>query len=260
MEWTEVYTVDQTAVPATGYAVSDEHAQTLAAAVQDLLADTRGVEEVRKSLESITRTNFDKTRLDEILSSEPQSEAWRVGEALAEHYLVSQCFCFFPWPSGRDLKNPGTSSGGVDLIGFEITESGETALALAEVKSSKQDKSPPDLMQGRHGMKGQLEGLRSGDDRKLWAIKYLSMHAQGKEWFQTFKQSMVRYLADPSDVRLYGTLVRTVSPNVADLRARARSLAVGRPANTKITLAAIYVTPEGMNTLAGAQVTWETSP
>lgn len=146
------------------------------------------------------------------------------------------------------------------MIGFEIRESGETALALAEVKTSKQEKSPPDLMQGRHGMKGQLEGLRSGDNRKLWAIKYLSMHAQGKEWFQTYQKSMVKYFADPTDIRLYGTLVRTVRPNVADLRARARSLAKDCPSKTKITLAAIYVTPQGMDILAGAQVTWETSP
>ncbi|MGW4492622.1 hypothetical protein [Streptomyces sp. NPDC004376] len=260
MDWTEVYTVEGTALPATGYLVSDDDALDTAPAIQALLSDTKGVEEVRKSLESITRTDFDKTRLEEILSSENKSEAWRVGEALAEHHLVSKCFCFFPWPSGRDLKNPGTSSGGVDLIGFEIKQSGEIALALAEVKTSAQEKSPPDLMQGRHGMKGQLEGLRSGDNRKLWAIRYLGLHAQGKDWFPHFQKSMIRYFADPADVRLYGTLVRTVQPNVADLRARARSLANNCPSSTKISLTAIYVTTNGMEILAGTQVIWETSP
>ncbi|MDW4907471.1 hypothetical protein RB628_19490 [Streptomyces sp. ADMS] len=260
MDWTEAYTVEQTVLPATGYVVSDDQTLGMAPTIQELLTDSKGVEEVRRSLESITRTDFDKTRLEAILHSESEPESWRVGEALAEYHLASECFCFFPWPSGRDLKNPGTSSGGVDLIGFEIKQSGETALALAEVKTSEQEKSPPDLMQGRHGMKGQLEGLRSGDNRKLWAIKYLGMHAQGKDWFQHFQKSMVRYFADPTDVRLYGTLVRTVSPNVADLRARARSLAKDCPSKTKITLTAIYVTPQGMEILAGAQVAWETSP
>ncbi|MEU6492986.1 hypothetical protein ABZ890_21650 [Streptomyces sp. NPDC046984] len=260
MQWAEVYTVEVATLPAAGYAVSDNDAASAAPAIQELLTDSKGIEEVRKSLESITRTEFDRARLEEVLSPESDPEEWRVGEALAEYHLMSEHSCLFPWPSGRDLKNPGTSSGGVDLIGFEITESGETALALAEVKTSQQEKSPPDLMSGRHGMQGQLEGLRDGDSRKLWAIKYLGMHAQGKEWFHHFQNSMIRYFADPTDVRLYGTLIRTVNPNIADLRARARSLALDLPGKTKIVLTAIYVTPQGMEILAGAQVAWETSP
>lgn len=258
MAWNQVYSIGSADLTAVGHDLSDVEAEIIAPDVQALLADTTGVDEVRKSLESVTRTDFSRQRLEEVLFTEGTVEEWRVGEALAEHHLTSEHNCLFPWPSGRDLKNPGTSSGGVDLIGFEITV-GEAAFALGEVKTSQQQKNPPDLMSGRHGMKGQLEGLRDVDDRQRWAIKYIALHAVEKDWFPLFQQSMIRYLADPTDIRLYGTLIHITQPDARDLKARATSLAVGRPAKMKISLAAIYATSQGMEILANGQIVWETA-
>ncbi len=257
MGWVEKYSAGTAAVPAIGYQLGDAEAQALAPHIQALLQDTKGADDVRQSLEAITRTAFRRDRLDAILAATGAVDEWRVGEALAEHHLAAEHNCNFPWPSGRDLKNPGTSSGGVDLIGFDISDE-PAAFALGEVKTSRQAAWPPAALTGRHGLEKQLEGLRDGDDRKVWAVRYMSLHATGRDWHVLFQQAMIRYLDDPQDVRLYGTLVHVTDPNELDLRARAKNLSDGCPAVTQIQLSAIYVSDRGLQIMAGEQVHWET--
>jgi hypothetical protein len=255
--WTEAYSAGTESVPAVGYDLQDEDAQALTVPVRELLQDIKGAEEVRRSLEEVTRTAFRTERLEAILSATGTASEWRVGESLAEHHLVSQRSCVFPWPSGRDLKNPGTSGGGVDLIGFD-TSGEKAALALGEVKTSRQQLWPPSALTGRHGLEKQLEGLRNDDDRKTWAVRYIAMHAAGKDWHGIFAEAMVRFLDDPKDVRLFGTLVHVTGPNELDLKTRAKNLSDGCPPATKIQLTAMYVSDQGLQIMAGEQVQWET--
>ncbi|MGN5390151.1 hypothetical protein [Streptomyces sp. JL7001] len=243
---------------AVGYTLSDDDAQALVEPLSDLLHDTKGADDVRRSLEEATRTEFRMERLNEVLGATGTVDEWRAGEALAEHHLSSDHHCFFPWPSGRDLRNPGTSGGGVDLIGFDTSEP-EAALALAEVKTSRQRMWPPALMSSRHGLEEQLLGLRNNDNRKTWAVRYIAMHAVDKDWHGVFQQAMVRYLDNPHDVRLFGTLVHVTEPNELDLKTRAKNLSKGCPGLTKIRLAAMYISDQGLQMLAGGQVRWETT-
>lgn len=257
MGWLESYSTGTDCVPAVGHWLSDESVALHAPHVQALLQDTIGTAEVRRSLQEVTRTDFRNERLTQILSATGVVDEWRAGEALAEYHLTDEHACIFPWPSGRDLKNPGTSSGGVDLIGFDLSEA-EAALALGEVKTSRQQVWPPSVMTSRHGLEKQIEGLRDGDKRKDWAVKYIAIHAVGKDWHGIYQQAMVRYLDDPEDVRLYGTLVHLSDPNESDLRLRAANLTKGCPDKTQIKLTAIYVSGSGLQALAGGQIQWET--
>ncbi|MEU3549319.1 hypothetical protein [Streptomyces longwoodensis] len=257
MAWMEAYSVGTASVPAVGYHLPDEDARAIAGSIQELLQDVKGADEVRQSLEEVTRTAFRTERLDAVLTATGSINEWRAGEALAEFHLTSQHSCLFPWPSGRDLKNPGTSSGGVDLIGFDTSE--DTAvLALGEVKTSRQRLWPPAALTGRHGLEKQLEGLRDNDDRKTWAVRYIAMHAVGKSWHGLFAEAMVRYLDDPRDVRLFGTLVHVTDSNELDLKTRAKNLTEGCPSLTKIRLTAVYVSDQGLQIMAGEKVHWET--
>ncbi|MFF7224109.1 hypothetical protein ACIP4T_27085 [Streptomyces massasporeus] len=257
MAWTETYSVGTEHVPAVGYGLQDEDARALAEPIQELLQDVKGAEDVRRSLEEVTRTAFRIDRLETVLSATGTVSEWRVGESLAEHHLASQHACVFPWPSGRDLKNPGTSGGGVDLIGFD-TSGEKAALALGEVKTSRQQLWPPSALTGRHGLEKQLEGLRNNDDRKTWAVRYIAMHAVGKDWHGIYTEAMVRFLDDPEDVQLFGTLVHVADSNELDLKTRAKNLSDGCPPVTKIRLTAIYVSDQGLQIMAGEQVQWET--
>jgi hypothetical protein len=114
-------------------------------------------------------------------------------------------------------------------------------------------------MTGRHGLEAQLEGLRNHDNRKIWAIKYIGLHAPDKSWVHLYRQAMARYLEDIHDVRLYGTLVHLTEPDGRDLRARAANLTAGRPASIRINLFAIYVTAEDLSKIAGGTIEWETT-
>jgi hypothetical protein len=259
VDWVEVYKVGTHAVPAVGYAVDSTQAEVLSGPVRAILADVDGQQDTRLLVESLVRTDFHRSLIEEILTTSGAVEEWRAGEALAEHHLGDLAKCTFPWPGSRDLKNPGTSGGGVDLIGFNVSEPDKAAFALAEVKTSRQLAYPPTVMTGRHGLEAQLEGLRDHDKRKTWAIKYIGHHAQNKPWVHLYMQAMDRYLGDIHDVRLYGTLVHLTEPDDRDLRARAINLTADSPASIRIELSAIYVSAENLSKIAGGTIEWETA-
>src|SRR5256885_5296122 len=105
---TEVYNTDVNPVLARGLTYSQEDLDhALQTRVAGILRDDRGVSDLRGMMSALATTEFEVQTLDALLSS-PSAErpAWRVGEALAEAYLVDHRRCEFPWPGGRDLKNP----------------------------------------------------------------------------------------------------------------------------------------------------------
>ena len=63
---------------------------------------------------------FASDNLRSALSAKHPVFDWQVGEAMAEAYLVDHRQCEFPWPSGRDLRNPEASPAGADLVGFHV--------------------------------------------------------------------------------------------------------------------------------------------
>ena len=96
-------------------------------------------------------------------------------------------------------------------------------------------------MYGRTGLKQQLEDLRDSTSIRDDLFKYLGYRAKGAVWLQSFRRAGKRYLVNKSDVRLFGFLVRDVSPHRDDVRARVESLGKGCPDGTRIELIALYL-------------------
>ena len=168
---------------------------------------------------------------------------WRVGEAIAEAYLTDRRGCFFPWPMSRDVRRPGSSLPGADLIGFVRVADGDR-FAFGEVKTSAQGRYPPDVMGGRSGLRGQLEDLRDDVAIRNESVRYLAMRSINAAWRERFREAAKRYLRDSRDARLYGVLVRDVSPGERDLQSAVAALASGCPDAMRIALIGLYV-PEG---------------
>lgn len=116
---TEVYTADATPVVARGVFYSgSELTAALIGSVSRILWDDAGTAELETILARVSTTEFSDQSIKRILGSRPMLKNWRVGEALAEAFLIEHRACDFPWPSGRDLKNPSASPAGTDLVGF----------------------------------------------------------------------------------------------------------------------------------------------
>ena len=168
---------------------------------------------------------------------------WRVGEAIAEAYLTHRRGCFFPWPMSRDARRPGSSLPGADLVGFVRVADGDR-LAFGEVKTSAQERYPPDVMGGRSGLRRQLEDLRDEVALSDQLVRYLTMRSRDAGWRGRFREAAMHYLCDSCDVRLYGVLVRDVPPAERDLEGAVAELATGCPDAMRIALIGLYL-PEG---------------
>jgi len=250
---TQVYDVDAPPVVARGVSYDDtELKEALTGSVAHILQDTSGKSELDAMLAGVATTEFAQANLKEALERIPPVRNWQVGEALAEAYLTEHSGCSFPWPSSRDLRTPQASPAGADLVGFQEMDS-ETSgprFAFGEVKTSNEERYPPNTMYGRHGMVNQIERLRDSRNAKDALFLYLGHHAINAEWKSLYQSAAARYLQDPDDVALFGVLVRDVEPRSEDLDSRAKSLANGCPAKTSIELWALYFPRNSINTLA----------
>lgn len=253
-----VYEIEDCVVRASGYTIDEAQANGMASEIRAILRDEAGVQEAREALADLTKTDFEIATLEGVLAAPESFDEWRVGEAIAEHHLVDLTRCHFPWPDSRSTRNPHSSGGGVDLIGFECAE--RTRFVFAEVKTSHQQSWPPGVLTSRsHGLHSQLTGLNAGDDRTTWGIRYLAMNGLGRPWFDEFRAAFSTYAADKLDVVIYGVLVHVATPNQADLRARASSLSASLRAPTKMELTAIYLDAEVLVMIADASVVLETA-
>ncbi len=247
------YTLGTPPVTGAGLAVSAGDLEpSLAGPVAAAVFDEAGIEGIEALLEGVADTEFAQDSLNALLTDEREPEPWRVGEALAEVYLVSQQNCFFPWPDGRDERKHGSSLPGADLVGFH--RDGDTdRFAFGEVKTSGERSYPPGAAYGRHGLKQQLEDLRGCQRIRDDLVKYLGHRAIHATWQECYRTAAAVYLRDPCDVRIFGILIRDVDPHEDDLRTRVNLLAQDCPAATTIALYAIYLPTSCIATL-GSQV------
>lgn len=206
-----------------------------------ILWDAEGTKDLKDLLAGLARTDFAAQNLSELLVETPSLESWRIGEAFVEAYLVDHHTCNFPWPTGRDLKNSKSSPAGTDLVGFQKKGSA-VRFAFGEVKTSQQEQWPPSVAVGRYGLKTQVENLRDNKEKiKFQLARYLGKHVStGCSWESLYKSAVKRFLNDPTDVSLFGILVRDVEPKKEDLESRAKSMAVGCPQKTTIEFKAFY--------------------
>jgi hypothetical protein len=191
-------------------------------------------------LAGVAGTGFQREEIERVLKRPSSIDDWRVGEAIAEAFLLDHRACLFPWPDGRDERKRGSCLPGADLVGFQL-DGEENRFAFGEVKTSGDANYPPNAMYGRTGLKQQLEDLRDDATVRDDLVKYLGYRAPTAVWRARYEEASSRYLADNRDVRLFGLLIRDVPPNDADLRARVDSLSAGCASQTGIELLAIYL-------------------
>lgn len=166
--------------------------------------------------------SYSADELNTALSGTKPPEDWRVGEALAETYLVDQKDCFFPWPDGRDERKSGSSL--------------------------------PGAMHGRTGLKQQLEDLKDDVKIKDDIFRYLGFRAQKSSWEDRFKRAAKNYIQSKTNVRVFGFLVRDVEPNQDDLRTRVTKLAKDQHADMVIELLALYLPQNSIGQLSNSVV------
>lgn len=209
-----------------------------------LLRDDVGRKKVEDFLSGLANTAFATDRLAAALNAITPVKDWQVGESLAEAYLVDHKDCEFPWPTGRDLRNPNASPAGADLVGFQKHDMSQR-FAFGEVKTSEEERWPPQVVTSRHGLMKQLEELRDSDQTKHHLVLiYLGHRAPHSTWEAGYREAVTRYLQDASDISLFGFLIRDVAPKAEDLQSRAKMIATGCPKKTSIELHALYL-PSG---------------
>ncbi len=228
---------------------SDELTEALETDVSAIIREDAGKDEIEELLLGVGETEFAPDAVRTVLDSDRLPEDWRVGEALAEAYLVEHCECTFPWPVSRDEKDPESSMPGTDLVGFQTIDEGENPkrFAFGEVKTSGQNEYPPSLMYGRHGMKLQLEELRDSELKRKNLVLYLAHRAVGRAWASDYRSAFYRYQNNSGDVSILGVMVRDVTPDVADLRARCNDLGNSCPGTMTATLVALYLPAGSIN-------------
>lgn len=229
--------------PCTGLGLTwsgEELDAGLVGPVAAVLFDDEGKADIDGILRGVAETAFEQAGLRRVLADPVHIEDWRVGEAIAETWLTDHRDCHFPWPDGRDERKSGSSLPGADLVGLHADAQGD-CLAFGEVKTSSDAKHPPGVMYGRTGLKQQLGDLRDSTSIRDDFFLYLGHRAKGAAWMERFRRAGKRYLANKSDVRLFGFLVRDVSPHEDDVRMRVERLGQGCPDGTRIELLALYL-------------------
>ena len=183
------YQLGNAPVIGCGFSYSDaELSSALSGPVAEVVYDDAGKTDIESLLAKVAETNFEKGEIERILSDGKPPEDWRVGEALAEAYLVHQKNCFFPWSDSRDERKRGSSLPGVDLVGFQ-SDGTNDFFAFGEVKTSTQKKYPPGTMHGPTGLKQQLENLKDDVEIKDDIVLYLGFRAPKSSWEEQFQRA-----------------------------------------------------------------------
>lgn len=217
--------------------------------VKSSLLDVEGtselVSEFTNEFEDLKTTDFEDTylldifRLDDIID---EHNPWRVGEAFAEYYIEETTTAKFYYNELRDARNILGNKTGADLLGF-IEVSGEILFLFGEVKTSNQDKSPPQVLYGRTGMIDQLKNLADNRKSQKQLIRNFGFKVKDLDKDNPFRKDFLQALIhfNSNKLHLFGVLIRDTKPNEDDLRSRFKSLSKSIIKETNLKLIALYV-------------------
>lgn len=223
-------------------AAGDEFDSFMTNDVASRLCDKEGEDEFVAHLRGLASTGFAIDSLNEILSAEiPEERDWAVGEAMAESYLTREHGITWPWNMERDKRTPKASLPGADLIGFEVN-SKDVRLTLGEVKTSKDKKTPPGVMNGRSGMAHQIDKLATDLGLINQLLKWLLHRCKRTKYETYFNKAISLFLGSGNKaIALFGILIRDTKPNELDLQSRGRTLADNLHSPTTCQLIALYL-------------------
>lgn len=245
---TEVYSADAVPVVARGYRYAQEDLDAAhSECVRRILTDEAGRESLAEFYSGLELTEFGIENIAEALSERPPEEhsrGWREGEALAEAWLIDHKFCEFPWSLNRDLRHHRASLPGAELIGFTGDTVENVRFAFGQVKTSKEQRNPPQVVhQGPKSLISQLRQVRDDRQIKITIVNYLTYRAQaGVQWLDKFRKAASRYFnSGMTDVVIFGVLVRDVEPVSNDLAEAARRLRDDCPPLSSVEFCGLYL-------------------
>ena len=238
-----IYEQRHSAVTVKGLEIADKESFRLylMGPVRERLEDTVHSRSFEDDLRGLVTTGMAADALTQVLSATVAHEDWQVGEALAECLVEDIEGAVWPWNAERDKRTPKASLPGADMIGFVRAE-GRVFLLLGETKTSSDEQSPPNVMNGRSGMAQQLDRLAMEIRIHHSLLKWLHARCKGTEYWTLFQEAVQHYLSSGGKALvLYGLLMRDTRPAEADLTRRAAGLAGKVALPTKVSLQAWYL-------------------
>lgn len=228
-----------------GYTVEDNNVyhDFMKNEVRERLNDESGKAEIESHLRGLASTGFDLDNINELLSATATEEkAWAIGEAFAEAILEKENSVEFPWNQKRDLRNENSSLSGADLIGL-IDDNGQIKLLIGEVKTSEEDKYPPQVMSGQHGMIDQLKAYHINHTRQMTIVNWLLVRCKNTSFENKFNEAFKFFITNGnSGLYLVGVLIRiSVETNELDLKNRCETLGKVLNGETKGDIQAFYL-------------------
>lgn len=197
---TEEYQETHNGIAIQGFSYTENNIQQSAETIADICFDVSGQNNFNDYIASLNETGFNNSNL--ALSS---IKDWQVGEGFAEAYLGCHFSCCFPWSNNRDLKNPNSSLTGADLVGYCNGQ-----FAFGEVKTSKEQKSPPQVTSKKgDGLNAQLNKLCADADARWVLVQYL-FHRQTDD--AEYQSAFTSYLQNNKNFYIFGVLIRNTSP------------------------------------------------
>lgn len=204
----------------------DELSAFMRQEVASRLNDVPGRDEFLSHLRGLALTGMGKDSLEAVLSADiPEERDWAVGEALAEALLIRSHGVIFPWNMERDKRNAKGSLPGADIVGFLPLDSG-FRLVLGEIKTSGEEKYPPQVMSGRSGCLGhQIDKLANNMSTICRLLYWLLPRVKGTQYQNAYDQSATLYFNSGNKAAsLFGILIRDTVPNELDLQNRGNAL------------------------------------
>lgn len=199
----------------------------LSGKVKDVLVDRPQRQEMLSILQTLQQdTGFQQsqTLLQDIQALQDESmdvQTFRVGEALAEVVLQEHFRCRFYWNELRDARNPKGNKTGADLVGF-IEIDNEMLFLFGEVKTSSEQKSPPQVMTNPGGIEHQLKDLYQDPKKRLVLISYIQNKiplVSNEDFKADFNNAIKTYYhQNAGKFLLYGVLVRDTKVDENDLK------------------------------------------
>lgn len=166
---------------------------------------------------------------------------WRVAEAFAETILVDQYKVIIPWSTRREQRRNNDAVFGPDIVGLLPDELG-ARLVIGEIKSSDEERHPPQVMQyAKRNMCRQLHEIVADDSVIFRQLEWL-FHRIRPSQEQYYQSAIQRYFSSaPNSYWVVGILIRGVGADDRDLAACARKLDEAISIHTECTLNAFYL-------------------
>ena len=200
-----------------------EHLQGL---VKDNLIDREEREDTLESLRALQSETGFKTNQQLLLDIQALEDetveyrTFRIGEAYAEIILEENFSCRFHWNELRDARNPKGNKTGADLVGF-IEINGDVLFLFGEVKTSSENRRPPQVMTYSDGIENQLKDLYENSHKRLILISYLKNKAKlfpAEHQFRTdLELGIINYYSKDNKYQLIGVLVRDIDADEQDV-------------------------------------------